>query len=386
MTDDAPDGVHAPPWRPDLTWPRAHAPFEPLTRELERPSPRPRIRVRKRGLPGPSDIDERRPLSTLHVLQRVRQLEEDELRDPFIANVILEREFLAVSTHFNVEVDVSRALRSGTATYARVIADGTLVRLKQYTNNFDILEEHLPLETQDPVPVGELHCPLVVGSSSSFTCGRTAKRKIGLHIKSGGIAGGGWTRTTQFHRESQITVGPGECALLVVMLSGDYSIWRKLGDPDHLEVLVNITGIGSVYDVPLEDSRDFEPLTHLCPRPDGYALLRREVESGRLRVAHDYERFKPYSRSANEGHYVHRAAWTSEREYHRSWGAKFESASLGALTGGAEIVSTFVHKVDVAVTCPKGHDYIGRYRSASELPQQWAAAALTEKGQSARGE
>lgn len=378
MTDNAPGGAYAPLQQPDRAWSQTPT-FAPSIHQHEVPLPQ----VQLPGFSGPSDKHERRPLSSLHVLQRVRLMDEGELRDPFIANIISEREFLAVSAHFGVEVDVARALRTGTATYAKVIADGTFVRIKQYTNYFDILEEHLPLETQDPVPVGELHCPLVDGSSSTFTCGRTDKRKIGLHIKAGGIAGGGWTRTTQFHRESQITVGPGECALLVVKLSGDYSIWKKLADPAHLEVLVNITGIGNVYDVPLEDSRDFDPLTHVCSRADGYDLLRREVESGRLRIAQEYERFGPRSRSATESKYVHRAAWTSEREYHRSWGAAFESEALGALTGGAEVVATFVHKVDVAVTCPKGHDYIGRYRSAIELPQQWAAAPIAGAGPSA---
>jgi hypothetical protein len=274
-------------------------------------------------------------------------------------------------------------LRNGTATYTRVIADGTLARLKQYTNDFDILEEHLRLETQDPVPVGELHCPLVAGSSSAFTCGRTTRRKIGLHIKAAGITGGGWTQTTKFHKESQITIGPGECALLVAMLSGDYSIWRKLGDPGHLEVLVNITGIGSVYDIPLEDSRDFEPLTHLCAREDGYALLRKEVDSGRIRIDHEYDRIKPYAKGGTSHENVHRVKWTREREYHRTWGAKFHSSALGELSGGAEVVSTFVREVDVSVTCPKGYDYIGRYRSARELPQQWTAAPLPSQGRPA---
>lgn len=36
--------------------------------------------------------------------------------------------------------------------------------------------------------------------------------------------------------------------------------------------------------------------------------------------------------------------------------------------------STFVREVEIESQCPKNHRYIGRYRSARELPQQWGVS------------
>ena len=339
------------------------------------------VRPRRRKLPDPTDPtdppdpSDPRPISSLHVLQRVQLLPEDELTDPFIANVFSEQEFLAASAHFGQEIDAARAVRTGEKTYARVIRDGVWARFRLYTTNFDIVEEYLPLETLDPVPVGELHCPNISGSTGTFTSGLTTGRKIGLRIRAAGFAGGGWTEEKKFHQQSVITISAGHCAVLVANLSGDYSIWQKLDDRQHYEVLVNITGIGGLYDLPLEQSADFDPREHICTRDDAYALLEREVGRGRLRVGHEYDRFAPSSTETNPKPYVHQTKWTREREYHRSWGLSVTSEKVGELSIGGDMTSTFVHEVEIEAQCPKNHSYIGRYRSARELPQQWGVSA-----------
>ncbi len=324
--------------------------------------------------PDPPDAKVRRPISSLHVLQRVQLFPDDELTDPFIANVFSEQEFLAASAHFGQEIDAARAVRTGEKTYARVIRDGVWARFLLYTTNFDIVEEYLPLETLDAVPVGELHCPNISGSTATFTSGLTTGSKIGLRIRAAGFAGGGWTEEKKFHQQSVITISAGHCAVLVAKLSGDYSIWQNLNDRQY-EVLVNITGIGGLYDQPLEQSAEFDPREHICARDDAYALLEREFRRGQLRLGHEYDRFEPLTTEPNPKPHVHQTKWTREREYHRSWSFSVTSEKVGEFSIGGDMTSTFVHEVEIEAQCPKNHRYIGRYRSARELPQQWGVSA-----------
>lgn len=315
-----------------------------------------------------------------HVFQRLKLLSElFDPADPYWTEIITVREFLAASDHYNVERDVAHSIRLGREHYVKAVRDGLFQRLLAWLKLYDQVDlEHepgnakRPFGTADPLIVGELHCPAIDGAKATFETTSTHKSKIGLEVTAAGVGGGGWSRERVYASGSKLLINGPECALLCAYLSGHYVIWRRLDQPDELLVLVNVTGVDKLFASPLNENATYAGV-HLCDKPETFERFVKEIDAGMLVSRQDYVQFKT---PMTNGEHVDTAEWETTREYSGHWGV--EAAFNGQKLGGAvTFTSTFTEVIKVEVSCPPGYHYVGRFRSARELPQQWAAAPLT---------
>lgn len=319
------------------------------------------------------------PAHRYHVFQRLKLL--SQLFDPFDPHwteIIPLREFLAAADHYNVEREVAHSLRLGREHYVKAVRDGLFQRLLSWLKLYDQVDlEHdpgnakRPFGTADPLIVGELHCPSVSSAKAVFETSSKHKSKIGMEVTAAGVGGGGWSRERVYASGSKLSINAPECALLCAYLSGHYVIWRHLEQPDQLLVLVNVTGIDKLFASPLNDDARYASV-HLCDKAGTFDSFVKEIDAGVLVSREDYVQFKTPMAS---GEHVDTAEWETTREYSGHWGveAEYKGQKLG---GAVTFTSTFTEAIKVEVTCPPGYHYVGRFRSARELPQQWAAAPL----------
>lgn len=310
-----------------------------------------------------------------HAFQRLKRLEGYDDRDPYWAEVITESEFLSASEFFGVEQAIAAKIRFGQVSYARAIHDGLWARVRAWLDNYDPVDiepgqpEH-PFPTAEPLIVGELHCPPVEGAVATFESSHREERRIGLDLTAAGFGGGGWTRKRIYANESRFGASAHECKVICAYLSGHYEVWRHLPGTKPPLILVNVTGIDSMFADSIKNVPDREEF-HLCERANTFDNFMAELAAGHLVANSDYNQFKTPAGAASPAWY-----WETTREYSGKWG--FEAKYGGIeLTGGVSFTSTFTDTVKVSVTCPGGYHYIGRFRSARELPQQWGVAALT---------
>jgi hypothetical protein len=115
--------------------------------------------------------------------------------------------------------------------------------------------------------------------------------------------------------------------------------------------------------------------THLCADPANFARCWKELDSG---VSTAKELMEEFPRARMPGALdpaESEVEWSTSREYTGSWGPEL-SAGDASLSASVSYTSRFVRTITVNTKLPLGFHYISRYRSARELPQQWAAKAL----------
>ena len=328
------------------------------------------------------------PAHRYHVFQRLKLLgDRFDPVDPYWTEIITLREFLAAADHYNVEQEVAQSLRLGQEQYVKAVRDGLFQRMLSWLKLYDQVDlekepgnAKRPFGTADPLIVGELHCPAVDGAKAAFETTSTHKSKVGLEVTAAGVGGGGWSRERVYASGSKLTVKAPECALLRAYLSGHYVIWRHVDRSDDLLVLVNVTGIDKLFASPLSEHETYAEV-HLCDKPETFGRFVKEIDAGMLVSRQDYVQFETPMAT---GEHIDTAEWETTREYSGHWGvdAQYKGQKLG---GAVTFTSTFTEVIKVEVTCPPGYHYVGRFRSARELPQQWAAAPLAvDPGRRAR--
>jgi hypothetical protein len=320
----------------------------------------------------------RRSVHREHVFQRLLRLREYfELTDPYWAEIVTVQEFLAVAGEYGFETDTARALHVGRTTYVQAIRDGVFTRLVSILQDYDPVdiegtpgEAKRPLSIEGPIIVGELHCPAIDDAKATFEAISKRKSNIGVEITAAGIGGGGRTRERVFASGSKMTIAAYECAVLCAYLSGYYEIWRHADRKDDLLVLTNVTGVTSLEADRLDNFPDYAE-SHVCDKPWAYDHFRREIDAGMLVAGREYNEF----RTPLALEHVDHTEWEETYEYSGRWG--FDASLDGQkIAGGVTYKSTFTTTMKIDVVCPKGYHYISRFRSAQELPQQWAAEPL----------
>lgn len=312
-------------------------------------------------------------LHQLHVFERLRLFDEEELATPTAVYIVPLSDFLAVSSTFGVYRALAQHLASGAMSYPSVVRDGFLQRLRHMFDEYVTIADPAPLALLDPILVGELHCPNVPAATAELEASSSSAKTIALEITAAGVGGGGWTRSRVFSQQAIIPAAAGYCAGLFVRVSGTFSIWQH-PDTHHIAILVNVTGIGALFRKDLEGASGYDPSSHLCLDPRTYSDFLKEVQRGHLAINKDYDWVSPQTADPGAPAETHTNSWDYSRKYTSkgSFGASLKGVALG--TVGVTLTSRFVDKVDVSIKFPPNHDYIGRYESVRSLPQQWGAS------------
>ena len=188
-----------------------------------------------------------------------------------------------------------------------------------------------------------------------------------------GFGGGGGTRERLYASTESFTIEAPYCKLICAHLRGHYVIWEHLDTKERM-VLTNVTGIHGLFLESLTGVPAYED-THLCEHANGYARCLKELDSGvsltkELMVAFPVKRtpgWKDPRERTDE--------WSTTREYTGNWGLKLgEKESLRG--AGVTYTARFARKVTITLALLQGFDYITRFRSARELPQQWVAQRI----------
>lgn len=315
-----------------------------------------------------------------HVFQRLKLLGESfDLLDPYWTEIITVNELIAASDAYDLEREVVHALRTSRTSYAKVIKDGLLIRLRAYLENYEPVDiegtdtDKRSLDTAEPIIVGELHCPHIEGVTATFENKIERGEKLGVEVTAAGLGGGGWTRERLHASTTTFSIAAPECKLICAHLRGHYVIWEHQ-DTKKRMVLTNVTGIHKLFLAPLRGDAAYEE-THLCEDPNNFDRCYKELDSGVSTAKDLMDDFPLKLAPGVEDPYEDKEEWTIAREYTGSWGSeiKLGEASLGA---SVTYTSRFVRTIKVTVKLPYGFHYISRYRSARELPQQWTAQRL----------
>ena len=327
-----------------------------------------------------------RPLGDLpdvqeyHVFQRLKLLGESfDLLDPYWAEIITAEELIAASDYYDLEREAAHALRSGRASYAQIIRDGIFARLRAYFEDYDTVDlegtgnDKHSLDTAEPIIVGELHCPHVDGVTATFENKFEHSDKLGVDVTAAGLGGGGWTRERLHASTSKFSIAAPECKLICAHLRGHYVIWEQRDTKKRI-VLTNVTGIHKLFLDSLTGNAAYKE-THLCEDPSNFARCFAELHSG-VSTAKNLMDYLPLARTSGvvepreDGD-----EWTIAREYTGRWGSQI-SVGTSSLSAGVSYTSRFVRTIKVTVKLPYGFEYISKYKSARELPQQWTAQPL----------
>jgi hypothetical protein len=315
-----------------------------------------------------------------HVFQRLKLLDNRfDLFDPYWAEIITAEEFLAASDFYDIEREVAHALRAGRTSYAKIIQDGVLARIRLYLDNYEPVDiegtdrSERSLDTAEPIIVGELHCPHIEGVTATFENKIEQSEKIGIEVSAAGLGGGGWAHERLHASTASFTIAAPECKLICAHLRGHYVIWEHIDTKDQI-VLTNVTGIHSLFLESLTGAPAYKE-THLCEDPSNFARCLRELQSG-VSVAKNLMNNLPLPRTSGVvGPNTVGEEWTTSREYTGRWGSTIARGNA-SLSAGASYTSRFVRTIKVTEALPYGFHYISRYRSARELPQQWVAQRI----------
>ena len=330
------------------------------------------------GLPGDwSDLPQ---TQRYHVFQRLKLLGDSiDLLDPYWAEIITVQEFIAASDYYGLEREAAHALRTGRAPYTKIIKDGALIRWRLYLEGYEPVDiegtdtDQRSLDTADPIIIGELHCPHVKGVTATFENTIERSEKLGLEVKAAGFGGGGWTRERLHASTAKFTIAAPECKLICAHLRGHYVIWEHIDTKERL-VLTNVTGVHKLFLQSLTGAASFKE-THMCENPANFSLCLKELQSG-VSIAKDLMENLPLARTPGAvDPYEDSEQWTISREYTGNWGLDL-AVGGASLTAGATYTSRFLRTIKVTAQLPYGFHYISRYRSARELPQQWAAQRI----------
>src|ERR1043166_1438713 len=79
------------------------------------------------------------PLHQLHVFERLKLFDEEELAAPTAVYITPLSDFLAVSSTFGVYRALAQHLASGALSYPSVVRDGLLQRLRHWFNEYDTI-------------------------------------------------------------------------------------------------------------------------------------------------------------------------------------------------------------------------------------------------------
>jgi hypothetical protein len=218
-----------------------------------------------------------------------------------------------------------------------------------------------------------LHCPHVDGVTATFENKIERSEKLGVEVTASGLGGGGWTRERLHASTARFSIAAPECKLICAHLRGHYVIWEQR-DTNERIVLTNVTGIHKLFLDSLTGSAAYKE-THLCEDPTNFARCLNELDSG-VSIAKNLIESLPLAPTPGTiGPYEDEEEWTFSREYTGRWGSKL-SVGNGSLSAGVSYTSRFLRTIKVTAKLPYGFHYISRYRSARELPQQWAARQL----------
>jgi hypothetical protein len=315
-----------------------------------------------------------------HVFQRLKLLGDSfDLFDPYWAEIITVREFIAASDYYGIEREVAHALRESRTSYAKVIADGLFNRLRLYAANYEPVDiegthtDRRSLDTAEPIIVGELHCPHVNGVTATFENTIQRSEKLAVEVSAAGLGGGGWSRERLHASTASFTIAAPDCTLICAHLRGHYVIWEHIDTKDRI-VLTNVTGIHKLFLQSLAAAGVYKE-THLCEDPANYARCFKELQSGMSSAKNLMENLPLPRTPGVVGPYVDTEEWTISREYTGHWGAEIATGGP-SLSAGATYTSRFVRTIKVTAQLPYGFHYISRYRSAHELPQQWVAQRI----------
>jgi hypothetical protein len=296
-------------------------------------------------------------------LERLRLFDQEDLAAPTAIYIAPLSDFLAASSAFGVERPLAQQLASGAQSYARVVRDGLLQRLKLWFAEYDIVKDRQPLAPLGAMLVGELHCPNVPGATAQLEARSKSDRSIALDITAGGVGGGGWTHSRGVSTTATISASAGSCLGLYVHLDGTYSTWKH-PDTHRIAILVNVTKIEQLFPRDLASTP-----SHLCTQHETYHRFLKQVELGNLALGEDYVWYEPQTKNPTTPAPTYTTRWEQSREY--TCNAAFDVA-LG--TVGVTLTSRFVQEVEVTTALPWNHNYIGRYESPCALPQQWGAS------------
>ena len=319
-------------------------------------------------------------LQSYHVFQRLKLLGDSfDLLDPYWAQIITAEELIAASDYYDLEREAAHALRAGRASYTKIIRDGIFARLRAYFEDYDTVDlegtgnDKRSLDTAEPIIVGELHCPHVDGVTATFENKIEHSEKLGVEVTASGLGGGGGTRERLHAHTARFSIAAPECKLICAHLRGHYVIWEQRDTKERI-VLTNVTGIHKLFLEPLSGSAAYKE-THLCEDPANFARCLVELDSGVSAEKNLIESLPLAQTPGTVGPYEDEEEWTVSREYTGRWGSKI-SVGDGSLSAGVSYTSRFLRTIKVTAKLPYGFHYISRYRSARELPQQWAARQL----------
>lgn len=312
-----------------------------------------------------------------HVFQRLKLFDETfEALDPYWAEIITAQEFIAASDYYGVEREAAYALRTGRTSYAKVIKDGMVARMGMYLKNYVPIDiegtdtDQRSLDTAEPIIVGELHCPHVTGATATFENKIERSEKIGVEVTAAGLGGGGWSRERLFSSTVRLPIVSPGCTLICAHLRGHYVIWEHSDTKERI-ILTNVTGIHQLFLQPLSGAAAYKE-THLCADPRGYARCWKELDSG-ISARKELMEMVPADRFPGvELPKEIEVEWSTSREYTGNWGTD-TLAEDAPLIASVTYTSRFVRTIKVKTVLPLGFRYIWRFRSARELPLQWAA-------------
>jgi hypothetical protein len=331
-------------------------------------------------------ISEPPQLQTLHIFQRLLFLRNRfDLRDPYWTEVITAQEYIAAAEHYGFDRATARALRVNGKSYGSVMKDGALERMLLFLMDYDTVDvtpgkDRRSLDTADPIIVGELHCPYVDGATATFENKTEGGTEIGVEVTAAGLGGGGWTTAKLFSSGTKFSIEARNCKLLYAHLRGHYVIWMPVDESSKKEpiVLVNVTGIHELYTDALDDDE-----YHLCSKADSFDRFVTELSSGYSVAKNEMKDVKLPITGGESGPREVFDEWETSRTYEGRWGSEIPLGDA-TLDVGVTYSSHFIHTIRVTETLPYGYRYIGKYRSTRELPQQWAARALTAQASRSR--
>jgi len=315
-----------------------------------------------------------------HVFQRLKLFGESfDALDPYWAEIMTAQEFIAASDYYGVEREVAHALRTGRTSYARVIKDGLIARMGMYLRNYEPVDvegtntDKRSLDTAEPIIVGELHCPHIKGVTATFENKLEQSEKLGIEVTAAGFGGGGGTRERLYTSTASFTIEAPHCKLICAHLRGHYVIWEHLDTKERM-VLTNVTGIHGLFLESLTGAPGYED-SHLCEDEDNYARCYKELNSG-VSTTKELMELIPLKRTPGARDPSPRTdEWSTAREYTGNWGLKLgeKESSPGA---GVTYTARFVRTITISLDLLYGFNYIMRYRSPRELPQQWVARRI----------
>jgi hypothetical protein len=322
-----------------------------------------------RSPPGPPGTEGR---ATSHFLQVLREFGDvDALLSPHVQGIFPRAAFLDVCRTYAVAPEMARAIELGYVDYTKAIRDGWLQRLWMWTQNFDIVEDDIPLHFGNPLPIAELHCPHVDGAKTWLRRAKKIEKEMKLDVTIGALGGGGTFRR-EFEVETSVTT-EGACQALLAEVSGSASIWRHLDSGEQICLLsiTNVSGQWSPQQIP-----DDDPLhpSHVCSEERDLEPIKEGLKRQHAVVDEDYCHVRPEPSPRPKATVGGKLEMADERVYEAQWRIVSTEIGVGLISGigTVSITSKFRHEIEWGFEFKAGPEFLGLYPSPERWPLHWA--------------